>query len=205
MRALSRIADFFYPRLRCPVCLTFHEGLCITCRASFLLYDQCALSESESGISMYRHQESVKILISNYKKKMIFSAGDLMATLITEKLSAEEERFDFITFAPSSKSSLKKLGFDHGAYLAKRIGRQLDIPIRALFRPSDKEQKVLERDERCENAKKIALLSENMDGLKGKRGVLVDDVYTTGSTVTACLALMKMRGIEGKYITFSRI
>lgn len=205
MRALSRIADFFYPILRCPVCLTFHEGLCITCRASFLLYDQCALSESESGISMYRHQESVKILISNYKKKMIFSAGDLMATLITEKLSAEEERFDFITFAPSSKSSLKKLGFDHGAYLAKRIGRQLDIPIRALFRPSDKEQKVLERDERCENAKKIALLSENMDGLKGKSGVLVDDVYTTGSTVTACLALMKMRGIEGKYITFSRI
>lgn len=205
MRALSRIADFFYPILRCPVCLTFHEGLCITCRASFLLYDQCVLSESESGISMYRHQESVKILISNYKKKMIFSAGDLMATLITEKLSAEEERFDFITFAPSSKSSLKKLGFDHGAYLAKRIGRQLDIPIRALFRPSDKEQKVLERDERCENAKKISLLSENMDGLKGKSGVLVDDVYTTGSTVTACLALMKMRGIEGKYITFSRI
>ena len=154
---------------------------------------------------MYRHQESVKILISNYKKKMIFSAGDLMAALITEKLSAEEERFDFITFAPSSKSSLKKLGFDHGAYLAKQIGCGLHIPVRALFRPSEKEQKVLERDERCENAKKISFLSESAAGSRGKRVVLVDDVYTTGSTVTACLALMKMHGIEGKYITFSRI
>lgn len=205
MKGLSRIWDLLYPNLKCPVCQTFHEGLCIPCRASLRLVDQGTLSESEMGISLYRHQESAKVLVSNYKKKMIFSAGDFMASLISERLSAEKECFDLITFAPSSMSSVKKLGFDHGAYLAKRIGNRLHIPVRALFRPSEKEQKVLERDERCENAKRISLLSENTGGLKGKRMVLVDDVYTTGSTVAACLALMRAQGAEGKYITFTRI
>ncbi|MFH5836284.1 ComF family protein [Proteiniclasticum sp. C24MP] len=202
---MNRIADFFYPKLKCPVCKVFSEGLCIPCGSSFHFLEEGKLSDSEMGISLYRHQEAVKILVSSFKKKMLFSAGDIMVSRFVEQISSEKEIYDFITYAPSSKSSVKRLGFDHGAYLAKRIGKKLHTPVAALFHPPDKEQKVLEREERCENAKKISLISMNVRSLKGKKGLVVDDVYTTGSTVTACLELMKKEGMEGKYITFSRI
>lgn len=205
MKVSNKIADFFYPVLKCPICQTFNEGLCIACRASFKSYDKGSVKQEEKGVSLYIHQESVKTLVSNFKKKIIYSAGDTMVMLFLENSSVEMKSFDFITYAPSSISSVKKLGFDHGAYLAKRIAKELKIPVIALFKPSDKEQKVLERDERVENAKKISILDTKISGLKGKCGLVIDDVYTTGSTVHYCLELMKKEGIEGKYITFSRI
>jgi competence protein ComFC len=205
MKGLNKIADFFYPMLKCPICLTFNEGLCIDCRASFKSYDKGSLDQEEKGVSIYIHQEAVKTLVSNFKKKIIYSAGDTMIMLFLENSSIEIENFDFITYAPSSLSSVKKLGFDHGAYLAKGIGRELKIPVVGLFKPSDKEQKVLERDERVENAKKISFSGNKISGLKGKRGLVIDDVFTTGSTVFHCLELMKREGVAGKYITFSRI
>lgn len=205
MKDLNRIADFLYPKLRCPVCQDFSQGLCIACRASFRCLEEGSLSEAALGISLYRHEEAVKILVSNFKKKMIFSAGDTMVSHFAEKLSSEIRFYDFITFAPSSLTSVRKLGFDHGAYLAGRIGKKLHIPVAALFHPPDKEQKVLEREERSRNARKISLLSEKAGSLKDKRGLVVDDVFTTGSTVTACIELMRGQGAEGKYITFSRI
>jgi len=205
MKGLNRITDFFYPVLKCPVCLTFNEGLCIACRASFKSYDNGSLKQEEKGVSLYIHQEAVKTLVANFKKKVIYSAGDAMVMLFMEKLSMEMERFDFITYAPSSLSSIRKLGFDHGAYLAKGIAKELKIPVIGFYKPSDKEQKVLERDERVENAKKITIRDDKISGLKGKRGLIVDDVFTTGSTVLYCLELMKRQGIIGKYITFSRI
>jgi len=205
MKGLNRIADFFYPMLKCPICQTFNEGLCIACRASFKSYDKESLKQEEKGVSLYIHQEAVKTLVSNFKKKVIYSAGDAMVMLFLEKLSVEMESFDFITYAPSSLTSVRKLGFDHGAYLAKGIAKELKIPVTTLFKPSDKEQKVLERDERVENAKKISFIDKKISGLKGKHGLVVDDVFTTGSTVFHCIELMKREGVSGKYITLSRI
>lgn len=205
MKGLSKIADFFYPMLKCPICQTFNEGLCIACRASFKSYDTGSLSQEEKGLSLYIHREAVKTLVSNFKKKVLYSAGDTMVMLFLENSSMEMKSFDFITYAPSSLSSIKKLGFDHGAYLAKKIGKELNVPVVALFKPSDKEQKLLERDERVENAKKISFSDNKISRLKGKCGLVIDDVFTTGSTVHYCLELMKREGVEGKYITFSRI
>ncbi len=205
MKALNKIIDFFYPKLKCPICLTFNEGLCIACRASFQFYDEGFINEKEKGISLFIHQEEVKVLVSNFKKKVIFSAGDTMVSLFLERCSREINAYDFITYAPSSLSSVKKLGFDHGAYLAKGVSKGLKIPMIALFNPSGKEQKVLEREERIENAKKITLINKKVGKLKGKRVLLVDDVFTTGSTVKSCLELLEREGVEAKFVTFSRI
>ena len=205
MKVLNKITSFFYPILKCPICLTFNEGLCIDCRASFKSYDNRSLKQEEDGISLYIHRESAKALVSNFKKKVIYSAGDAMVMLFLDKLSVERECFDFITYAPSSLASVRKLGFDHGAYLAKGIAKELKVPVIGLFKPSDKEQKVLERDELLLNARKITIRDNKISGLKGKRGLVIDDVFTTGSTVLYCLELMKRKGIACKYITFSRI
>ncbi|HCW74202.1 MAG TPA: amidophosphoribosyltransferase, partial [Clostridiaceae bacterium] len=40
---------------------------------------------------------------------------------------------------------------------------------------------------------------------KGKKAVLIDDVYTTGSTVLQCISLLEKLEMECWYLTFSRV
>lgn len=196
--------EFLFPDLYCPVCSLFHQGLCMTCKASFKRNSHVSLMEGE-GASLYRHDEQVMALISNYKKKMVFAAGKAMAKLILEEYGDDLRGFDFVSFAPSSRSSLKRLGFDHGLLLAREVAKPLGLPVISLFTPPGREQKVLDREERIENARNIGFMEKRLMELKGKKGVIIDDVYTTGSTMRECLNLMKERGIHGRYLTFSRI
>lgn len=198
------IIDLLYPKVICPVCRNIEPGLCIPCRDSFEIYGDGGLGEGV-GVSLYRHKEEVNLLISNFKKKMMFSAGDTMADLIYEKYKDELKDFDVIVFAPSSKESRKKLGFDHGKYLASALSRKTGVPAVSLFEPADKEQKVLDREERKTNAKKIRLKKAELGGLKGKKAVLIDDVFTTGSTVLQCTQLLEELCMECRYLTFSRV
>lgn len=198
------ILDFFYPKVSCPVCRSVEPGLCISCRDSFRIYDDGAICEGR-GVSLYRHQEEVQLLISNFKKKMVFSAGDTMADLIFERYGDELRNSDLIVFAPSSKSSRKKLGFDHGRYLASALSARTGIPAVSLFEAADKEQKVLDREQRMRNAKNIRLKKLNQSEFKGKKAVLIDDVYTTGSTVLQCISLLEELEMECWYLTFSRV
>jgi competence protein ComFC len=208
MKALNKIAEmvkeFFYPTLSCPVCLDFNKGLCMTCRASFHLFGHVSLLEG-SGASLYRHDEKVMALISNYKQKMMFGAKDAMAKLILEEYEDDLSGFDFVTFAPSSRASLKRLGFDHGLLLAEGVATPLRKPVVPLFSPPSREQKILDREERKENARNIKLMAGRLSEIRGKRGIIIDDVYTTGSTMGECMDLMKGEGVSGSYLTFSRI
>ena len=199
------ILEILYPKVVCPVCRSIHPGICIPCRDSLKVYDEGGLYDQDMGISLFRHHEEAKLLISNFKKKMIFSAGDTMADLIIERCGDELKHFDVITFAPSSKKSRKNLGFDHGKYLAGAVSGKTGVPVVSLFMAAGKEQKELDREERADNAKKIRLRKENFSRLKGKKALLIDDVYTTGSTVLQCLKLMEELHMECRYLTFSRL
>ncbi|WP_312651191.1 phosphoribosyltransferase family protein [Proteiniclasticum sp.] len=209
MKASSRLLNMFlkilYPEVTCPVCRGVHPGICTSCRDSLKIYDEGCLDHQNRGQSLFRHQEEAQALVANFKKKMIFSAGDAMADLLFERCGNELKGFDLITFAPSSDESRKRLGFDHGKYLACALSGKTGVPVVALFIAAGKEQKVLDREERKVNAKNIRLRKGNFSGLKGKRVVLIDDVYTTGSTVLQCLELLEELNMECRYLTFSRL
>lgn len=204
-KLLKVFLNLLYPKVVCPICREIHEGICMDCRISLKSYDECGLHEEGRGVSMFHHKEQSKTLISNFKKKMMFSAGDVMAELIFERYGDELKNFDVITFAPSSKESRKKLGFDHGRYLACVLSQKTGVPVVPFFTASDKEQKLLDREERAENAKKIRLRKGKILAVKGKKAVLIDDVYTTGSTVHRCIELLEELGMECRYLTFSRL
>ncbi len=117
-------------------------------------------------------------------------AFGLMMSAMLKKVSA-----DALVPVPSSVKSVESRGFSPADVIAKRISIRLNIPIlNALAADFDKaEQKRLSRKGRLKNARKSFYLAKNVS-VRGKRLLLIDDVTTTGSTLSALAELLLSAG-----------
>lgn len=82
--------------------------------------------------------------------------------------------------------------------LARRLGILFQIPVCTPLRVTKgtPAQKSLSREERLENAKRAYVCCPDAD-LSGKRILLIDDIITTGATVSSCgLALLKAGAVD---------
>jgi predicted amidophosphoribosyltransferase len=111
------------------------------------------------------------------------------------------------TPVPPRPGKIKHNGWDQVEYLAglleKERGRGdfFTPPVcRCLERLPSESQKELDREKRRLNLKgRIVLRAGKGAGPVPRRAVLVDDVYTTGSTMEACAEALKRGGAEEVY------
>ena len=220
-------ADLLFPR-RCPVCeeivVPFGELICPDCVA--LLSPVCQPvckrcgKEVESDRMEYcfdctRHSKSFErnFALLNYNE----TASRSMAAV---KYRNRREYLDFYGQAMCLKygKTLKRLnpdglvpipvhpsrrkirGFNQAELLARHISKNLDIPLYpdALKRTKKTApQKQLNPSERLQNLKEAfspGQLPENV-----RTVILVDDIYTTGSTLEACTGVLKHMGVSRIY------
>lgn len=107
---------------------------------------------------------------------------------------------DAILPIPLHKSKYRKRGFNQAQVLAEAIGRELEIPVLSDILVRNKNttaQKNLNDKERQENVKNAFKIVQNEVQLK--KILLVDDIYTTGSTIDAAARILKGDGIEEVY------
>lgn len=101
---------------------------------------------------------------------------------------------------PVHKSRLRSRGFNQAEELARRLCGRLDIPMdtSVLFRVKKTlPQKELNPAERLKNLEQAFLASGSAG--KWKRVLLIDDIYTTGSTMEACARVLKKAGVKQVY------
>lgn len=105
---------------------------------------------------------------------------------------------DCIVPVPLHPSRQRSRGFNQAELLAKALGEQLELPVRLLLKKTKRtmDQKSLGRLERKKNVQDVfsvdaEALGEDIPGVV----LLVDDVVTTGSTLSACAAVLKAQGI----------
>ncbi len=101
---------------------------------------------------------------------------------------------------PLHPSKYRKRGYNQAEILADRIGEFCNIPVdtNSLFRiRKTKPQKELNDKERNNNIENAFQSPSN--GVKYKNIVLVDDIYTTGTTINECAKVMKSAGADNIY------
>jgi predicted amidophosphoribosyltransferase len=97
-------------------------------------------------------------------------------------------------------------GYDHAGMYARALARRLKLPLRNLLYKSQPTapQNRLDFDERRKNIRGSFALRRGA-WVDSERIILVDDVYTTGSTAAECAMILKKGlGVKVYVWTFAR-
>jgi ComF family protein len=104
--------------------------------------------------------------------------------------------FDILIPVPIHATRKRERGYNQAEKIAREAARYLGLPVaaEALVRVrSTGTQTKLNREERGRNLEK-AFACRKPEAVKGKRILIVDDVYTTGATTGRCAELLRAAG-----------
>lgn len=155
------------------------------------------------NVSRYKYKGSIKDSIHNmkFKKQCWISGkfGDAMYKTIEKEYS--DIKFDMVLYVPMSPLNELSRGFNQSFEMASVIAKKLHIPIHTNIirkRAGVKTQSGLNKKERIENIKN-AFVIFNSNLLTDKIVLLIDDVFTTGSTINECAKVLKRNGALAVY------
>ena len=222
-RFLNMVADIFYPRC-CPVCQKIladqrrmicpecekelrpiGHPRCYKCGKPIETGEYCRDCQKhrhvyEQGRGIFVYDGIMRRSVTRYKYYGCREYGDFYARAMYRYAQKElrEWKPDLIVPVPVHRSKERQRGFNQAALLAEKIAEGLSLPVntRGLRRiHSTAPQKKLGKYERGENLKHAFVADARY--LQGvRRAFLIDDIYTTGSTVNYCAGALKQAGIE---------
>lgn len=174
------------------------EHICLVCGApSTDEADYCIrCQQNESTFSKNRSplvydaiaRDMVHMLKFGGKKYIAKTLGAMMC----DEFLRRGIEADIAVFVPMTQDEEKGRGFNQSELLAREVGERLNMPVLpALVKTRETAaQKRLTGKEREENLKGVFACV--FDEVKGRRILLIDDVFTTGATANACArALLK--------------
>ena len=183
--------------------------LCEDCQAILDISSSHQEFQTENLSDLYYPLEYKNPLIKNLIKRFKYEpfvkelAKDLASLIIAHfQLLDPPPNFgggDYVLVpVPLEKRKLKWRGFNQSEEIGKEISKFLNIPLinDILFKIKETLPQVeLSEKEREENIKGVFII-RNRKKISGKKILLVDDVYTTGSTMKECAQLLKKAGAK---------
>ena len=152
----------------------------------------------DAAVAAYRSRGIVRQIVHTFKYgRQIYLrhlvAGWLYAALDDERL--RNRRFDIIIPVPLHRTRQRERGFNQASLLAELLSAEISIQSKpALERIRyTTTQTALDRAERMENLHNAFRLRKNTT-VQGLRVLLIDDVLTTGSTLSECARVLKRAG-----------
>ena len=157
----------------------------------------------EAAVSAYRARGIVRHVILNFKYGKQIHLRNLVARWLVAALDDErirERRFDAIVPVPLHPARQRERGFNQAAVLAQSLSRHMALPLRSVLERvhHTTTQTAFDRSERMQNLRDAFRLRKNED-VRRLRVLLIDDVLTTGSTLSECARVLKRAGAGPVY------
>ena len=194
------LLDLFFPP-KCAFCARVGvHGVCDACEKTLPRTERPLREGAGFGKCAVplRYEGVVREAILRFKFHGAQGAAEGFGPILTQ-CAAEElgGAFDVVTWAPASKKRMKQRGYDQAELLAAATAEAWDAkPVRMLRKVRDNPpQSGLGAAERRGNVVGVyeAVRAER---IKNARVLLIDDVLTTGSTLSECARVLKAAGAE---------
>lgn len=224
----EKLLDALFPRTRCICCGSaegVREGVCAACRDKMERWPQrdvcavcgrptagrnlclpCRQSPPDYAAvrAVFLYHGPVRELVHHMKFQGEF---DLPARLLSRELAqlalSLDWSADIVLGVPSTPQTLRRRGYNQSELLARRTAKRLGLPFLRhglRKRRGTRSQVGLNAQQRLINLKGCILPGRNADRLRGKRVLLVDDIFTTGATAQECARALHGCGVSAVYV-----
>jgi competence protein ComFC len=182
------------PAVRPPICAVCGRGVAFcNCNKNYH-FDRC--------IAPFYYERQVASAI----KRMKFAENRRGIPVLAREMSLcvqseyESVRLDACAFVPMTKKAVRARGFNQSQLLAEYIAADIGIPLDRQALVKNKEtlaQHSLPAAKRAKNA--AGVYQAGNANLQGKNILLVDDILTTGATLSACAKALKEGGAQAVF------
>jgi ComF family protein len=152
----------------------------------------------DSAVAAYRSRGLVRKLVHEFKYGQQRHLRHPLAEWLGETMNDPRlrvQRFDLIVPVRLHPARERARGFNQATLLAELLARQIEAPLRAVLERIryTTTQTAYDRAERMENLHDAFRLRKNMN-VRELHVLLIDDVLTTGSTLSECARVLKEAG-----------
>lgn len=176
----------------CPIChrySNFGEN-CSICLSSSNV-------DSVIAITKYREKKLIGKVIHTLKydwAEDVIVVIEKMVNIFVSKNPQLFQKIDYIIPVPLHAKRYVERGFNQAELIAGILSTKLDLPVNNFLvrNRQTKQQARLTREERIVNVKDTFVLKDKISG----NILLIDDVFTTGSTMQECSRILKIGGAE---------
>ncbi len=214
MKILDLIAHLLYP-WKCVFCESVLKDtdICRECEEKlpytvgdsamqkFPFIDKC--------VSPLYYKDKVRASVHRYKFGGCSAYSRRYAALMSDCVenNLDCRSIDVISWIPLSKKRLRQRGYDQARLLAEEIAAKTGLPCRQLLQKvKNNSAQSLTRDakQRRENVAGVYALDDGAD-VSGLRILLVDDVVTTGATMSEAARILRKEGAKSVFgVTLAR-
>lgn len=204
MTAREAILDLIFPP-KCPFCgklLEKGELLCPECRRDLPWLRGAAAERpvelTEGCVSALRYEGRVREGIHAYKFHGKSARRKAFGILIAECVRDNGLSAELVSWPPLSAKRLRERGYDQAKLLAEQVGKELGLPVVRVLEKEERPAQSGLKDQAERRANLLgAYAAVDAEGFRGRRVLLVDDVVTTGATLSECAKTLRLAGAAG--------
>ena len=173
------------------------NGQCQRCRSFGLYSEQCRSCREwpdylAGNIAIWPHQDGWQQAILDFKFRNMPWLADALAAELAPFLP---DGYDLLVPVPLHPKRQRERGYNQSELLAKALSEKTGIPWqnslrRVRYTPH---QTGMSREQRLKNLDGAFALRPG-GNVQGKRVILVDDVFTTGTTIRHCAEILHKNG-----------
>lgn len=164
---------------------------CKTCRGRVIYYDNL--------LFVNEYKTYIGELVVNFKYRKDKLLSHFLSKMILEKIKSNYSNAEVVI--PVPMYWLKKMlrGFNQSEMLALEISKSLNLPLATNILKRSKKGKNQAGQSRTTRYKGVKDLYYITKPMPYKTVLLIDDVVTTGSTLSECAKVLKDSGVEKVY------
>lgn len=204
MKLLTAILDLLYPP-KCVLCGRLLEkdetDLCRRCRIEA---PECSrvkktIPHVATCAAVWYYEDMVRESLLRYKFQNARSYADVYGRFVAMKLAQLMEGQAFmLTWVPISAKRRRKRGYDQVELLAQAVSRELNIPaVQTLKKIRDNPPQSSITGEAQRRANVLGVYAPvKREQFYGKQLVLLDDIVTTGATISEASRVLLTYGAK---------
>ncbi len=201
--------DLLYPH-SCKMCgADLPKGIDILCddclkKGDYYFYDSFTADYVDDADSPLVYRDFVREAMHRYKFNGRRAYADWFARFTEDCIRSKMDIWkpDFITYVPLSFGRWFKRGYNQSELVAKLVANKIGLKCESTLKKRvfvKRQSEITDYRQRVKNVSNAFVIKSNVR-LEKRRVLLIDDVVTTGATISACGSVLHKSGAEKVFV-----